>query len=129
MLVIATLIVAAVGLWQLVQGAAVLGFDFELPVMEGLRDMADSFADLESFVVGATLLMVGILTLFLAFLIFIGSRIGRTLLTIILVIAALSNAFALYVGDAYSLIELVLAIAVLVLLYRPNVSAYFRRPR
>jgi len=129
MLVIAALIVAAVGVWCLIQGGLVAATDFELPIIEGMEDIADDIADMIASLVTGVFVVVGILTLLLAFLIFNGSRGGRTVLVIILVISILINAFALAMGDTLGLVELVLAIIVLYLLYRPNVNAYFKRTR
>ena len=89
---------------------------------------------------------LGVLTLLIAFLIFSGSNGGKTFLTIILVFSILGNLMSIMLiaflqdylldmgidpselGTSYiePLIFLVLALVTFVLLYRPEVKAYFK---
>ena len=119
---IAIIIVAAVGIWYLVQGALVLGTDFSA----GLDELTGEFAELAGNIVAVILLFLGIFTLILAFLLFSGSNGGKTVLVIILVVSILFSAMSVVFGAYTSILELVLAIVVLLVLYQPPVKAYFK---
>jgi len=125
---IAILIVAGVGVWYLIQGVLVMTTDWALPAIEGLEELEDFGAELVDMVVkivGGIFLFLAFLTLILAFLLFSGSKGGRTVMVIILVISVIFSAINLVFGSLISIIELSLALAVLVILYQPPVKAYF----
>lgn len=124
---LAVLIVAAVGVWCLVQGALVMAADYELPVIEGLEDMTQEMFDLIVSAVGVTMMVIGIITLILALLLFNGSRIGRTLIVIVLVLSILFSILSFVVGEPVGIFIFALSVLCLLLLYRPSVKAYFRR--
>jgi len=122
---IVILIVAAVGIWYLVQGVMVLGTDFSVIVAEELEEFTDDIIDLVKSIVGGVYIVLGVLTLIIAFLIYSGSKGGRTILMIILVISILFNVYAIVLGGYTGIIELVLAVVCVVMLYQPAVKAYF----
>ena len=119
------LIVAAVGVWYLVQGVMVLGNDFSIAVEEELQEFADDIVDLVRTIVAGVVIVLGALTLIIAFLLYSGSKGGKTFLVVILIISILFNIFGLINGNVPGLIELVLAVVCLFLLYRPDIKAYF----
>jgi len=124
---IAVLIVAAVGVWLLIQGVLLLGTDFGLSAMDGYEEWMDDFVDIIATIAGGIYIFFGLFTLLLAFLIYSGSRGGKTVLTIILIISILVGAMNLIFGVYLSIIEFILALIVLIILYQPAVKAYFGR--
>jgi hypothetical protein len=130
LLLIAVIIVAAVGIYYLAQGVLVLATDFEIPAE--IEDIVDEFPEIVDVIKSLTagiMIFLGLLTLVFAILLFSGSTIGRIMVTILLAVASLFNILGAVTGDIYSIIELILAAVVLVLLYQPAVNEYFTQPR
>ena len=114
------LIVFGVGLYYTVLGALYMAgvFDFGTEI-EAVEDFLNTF-------VGVIYILLGLFTLLIGFLVYSGSSGGRTVLTVILVIAILGNAVSLILGDLTSVFMLVLALVCFVLLHQPAVKQYFK---
>ncbi|MDR0791582.1 MAG: hypothetical protein LBE47_03475 [Methanomassiliicoccaceae archaeon] len=124
---VAVLIVAVVGVWYLIQAVIFLGTDIPVPISEEIEGInTEALIDLLKSIMAAGFVILGVLTLLLAFLLYKGSDGGRTFTIIILIIAILLNVFGAVTLNLMSLVELLLAIVVLVILFRPNVRAYFK---
>ena len=129
MLWIAVAIVAAVGLYYILQGFLALGTDIDITGMEGYEELFEDLIDAILIIVAGLFIFLGIFSLILAFLLYSGSNGGRTVLIIVLAIAIFFSVFDVVSGGYLSLIELILAIAVLVILYQPQMIAYFKPER
>ena len=126
MLWVVVLIVAGVGLYYTISGLLSMLTDFSFFGAD-LTDLVGSdIADMVDTLVGGIYLVLGVLTLLIAFLVYSGSKGGRTFLVIILVISILGNVFSLIVGDITGILWLVLALVTFILLYRPEVKEYFK---
>jgi len=121
------LIVAGVGLFYLVSGLLGLFTDFSLYSADAFDGVSKDIVDLVEGIAAITYMILGLITLLIAFLVFSGSKGGRTFLVIILFISIIGNFFGLIIMDITSIIWLVLALIVFVLLYQPPVKEYFRQ--
>jgi hypothetical protein len=127
---VAVLIVAAVGVWYMIQAILTLRTDIPVSIfeeVEGLDLDWEGLADLTKTLVAVVYVIFGILSFLLASLLHKGSAGGRIFMIIILVLSILLNAIGLIILNPYSIVTLLLAIAVLVILLRPDVKAYFER--
>ena len=121
------LIVAVVGAYYLIEGIMVLTETIKVPgIAEILDEFGEDIADLVIQIVAGVSIMLGVLTLIIAFLLYSGSNGGRILLIVILVLAILGNAFGAFVGDLVSIVWLAVAVVCFMLVYRPEVRAYFK---
>jgi len=120
------LIVVAVGVYYLIQGILIITETIEIPGIAEIRaDLGDDVADLAIQLAGGMILVLAAITLIIAFLLYSGSNGGRVLLIIILVLAILGNVFGAFLGNLENIIWLAVAVACFVLVYRPEVRAYF----
>jgi hypothetical protein len=126
MLWVVILIVIAVGILYLIQGAMVFGTDLDLSGFTEELEGYEGFVDMAKTLIASVYIILGLLTLIIAFLLYNGSKGGRTILIVILIISILVNAYALLIGGIIGIIELAAAIICLYILYQPPVKAYFK---
>ena len=123
------IIVAAVGVYTLIQAAFVDSMIDQLNRILAESGYTLTPDDIElfrsSFV--ASCVVSAALSFIIAFLIYSGSNLGKVLLTIIVIVSILAGVGSIVMGYYESIITMVLAVVVLLLLYQPPVKAYFRK--
>jgi hypothetical protein len=126
------LIVVAVGAFYVVMG--LITYMADLPsdlvkeiskVTEDYNVNVDSILDTVKVALASVYIILGVLTLIIAFLLYSGSNGGRVLLVIILIVSIVGNAFGVVIGDITSIIWMLVAIVCFLLVYQAPVRAYF----
>ena len=122
------IIVAAVGVYTLIQAAFVDSMidQIQKSLAESGQTLTPDGIELVKSSLVAVYVILGVFTLIIAFLIYSGSRLGKVLLTIMVIVGILGSLGSIAMGSYFSIVSLILAVVVLFLLYQPPVKAYFR---
>ena len=123
LLLIVVIAAVVMGLWFILQG---LGYMDIGPINPGLTkpaDTAQDIWDLAMNIAGAVLIIIGLISLLIAWLAYNGSRIARLILIVVIIFELISTVFNISV---FSLIMAAVCIFLLYILFRPDVKQFFR---
>jgi len=122
LLLIVVIVVIAMGIYQILQGLGYMDIGPFHPGLEKPSGMDQALWDLAMTIAGGVLIIIGLLSLFIALLVYNGSRVGRIILIVVLIFSVIGGVLNFPVG----LFILVLSIVLLYILFRPDVKQFFR---
>ena len=123
LLLIVVIVVIAVGIYQILQGLGYMDIGPLHPGIENTSGMSADLWDLVMTVAGGMMIIIGLLSLLIGFMVYNGSRIARIILIVVLILELIFSLFSL---NAFGLFMVVLCIVLLYILFRPDVKQYFR---
>jgi len=121
LLLIVVIAAVVMGLWMILQG---LGYMDIGPYHPGLTipdGTPQDVWDLAMAIAGGVLIIIGLISLLLAWLLYGGSRVARIIMIVVLILELISSIFSLPVG----LIMAAVSVFLLYVLFRPDVKQFF----